>query len=177
MWMARSAAVRASLTAALGLALLASACGRTEDAPAAPQASAQEGPAAAAQAPTAPGADTDTARLLASLPAPYNTGDYANGKRQFAKCRSCHTIVPGGVVMQGPPLHGVFGRRIASYPDFRYSPALAAADFTWTAEELDKWLTDPRGYLPGNRMSFAGIPDAEDRRDLIAFMKVESTRP
>ncbi len=176
MRMARSAAMRAGLTAALGLALLASACGRAPDAPAAPPADAPPGPAAAAPSSGA-SADADRAGLIASLPAPYNAGDYANGKRQFAKCRSCHTIVPGGAVMQGPPLHGVFGRRIASHPDFRYSPALAGADFTWTAGELDKWLTDPRGYLPGNRMSFAGIPDAQDRRDLIAFMKVESTRP
>lgn len=170
--------MRTGLAAVFAAASLAAACGQQSTAPRsepAPQAGAQAPGAAPRPAPVDQSAAIGA--VLAGLPAPYNEANYDNGKRQFAKCRSCHTIVSGGAVMQGPPLHGVFGRKIGTYPDFKYSPAVTAATFTWSAEELDKWLTDPRGYLPGNRMSFAGIPDAEDRRDLIAFIKVESAKP
>lgn len=118
--------------------------------------------------------DPETAKLLASLPAPYNTADVENGQRKFALCRSCHTIAEGGANMTGPNLHGVFGRQAGAAPKFRYSEPVKNAGFVWDAEHLDKWLADPRGFLPGNRMSFLGVQDAKDRTDLIAYLKVET---
>lgn len=112
--------------------------------------------------------------LLASLPAPYDAADLDNGRRVFARCRSCHTLTEGGPNMTGPNLYGVFGRPAGAHPDFNYSTAVKQAGFVWDAERLDHWLENPRTFLKGTKMSFAGIPDAQDRRDVIAFLKVET---
>lgn len=112
--------------------------------------------------------------LLAALPTPYNAADLDNGRRVFARCRSCHTITEDGPNMTGPNLYGVFGRQIGSHPKYNYSTAVKQADFVWDGERLDHWLENPRTFLKGTKMSFAGISDAEDRRDVIAFLKVET---
>ena len=114
------------------------------------------------------------AELLAALPAPYNQGDLDNGRRVFARCRSCHTVTEGGPNMTGPNLYGVFGRQAGTAPNFNYSTAVKNAGFTWDAEKLDHWLENPRTFLQGTKMSFAGLPDATDRRDVIAWLKVET---
>ncbi|MGV8929361.1 MAG: c-type cytochrome [Brevundimonas sp.] len=116
----------------------------------------------------------ETAALLADLPAPYNAADLDNGRRAFARCRSCHTITEGGPNMTGPNLYGLFGRQAGAQPGFNYSTAVKQADFAWDAERLDHWLENPRTFLKGTKMSFAGIPDPADRRDVIAFLKVET---
>lgn len=118
--------------------------------------------------------DAEKAALLASLPAPYASADLDNGRRVFARCRACHTITEGGPNMPGPNLYGVFGREAGHKDGYNYSTALREAEFTWDAERLDHWLENPREFLRGNKMSFPGITDAEDRRDLIAFLKVET---
>ncbi|MBU7589746.1 MAG: cytochrome c family protein [Sphingopyxis terrae] len=118
--------------------------------------------------------DAEKAALLASLPAPYASADLDNGRRVFARCRACHTITEGGPNMTGPNLYGVFGREAGHKDGYNYSTALREAEFTWDAGRLDHWLENPREFLRGNKMSFPGIADAEDRRDLIAFLKVET---
>ncbi|HWU14807.1 MAG TPA: cytochrome c family protein [Caulobacter sp.] len=125
---------------------------------------------------TSAAAPTDAQKqaLLAALPAPYNTGDLMNGQSKFALCRSCHTITESGPNMTGPNLYGVFGRKAGSKPDYKYSPVVAAAGFDWDAEHLDKWLDNPRGFMPGTKMTFAGLHDPKDRIDLIAYLKVET---
>ena len=131
-------------------------------------------PAAPSQ-PAAPElSDAEKQTLLASLPAPYNTADLANGEAKFALCRSCHTITPGGANMTGPNLHGVFGRKAAQVEGFRYSDAIKASGIVWDASHLDQWLAKPMTYLPGTKMSFAGVKEAKDRTDLIAFLMVET---
>ena len=129
---------------------------------------------AAAAPPRPEPTPAEKAALLAALPAPYNAADLDNGRRVFARCRSCHTLTEGGPNMTGPNLYGVFGREAGGHPDYNYSAVVKAADFTWNAERLDHWLENPRTYLKGTKMSFAGIPDPEDRRDVIAFLKVET---
>ncbi|QYC11743.1 c-type cytochrome [Brevundimonas nasdae] len=131
-------------------------------------------PAAAPAKPARVLSDAEKATLLASLPAPYNEGDLENGRRAFARCRSCHTIGEGGPDMAGPNLYGVFGRKAGERPRYSYSNAMRTADFTWDAEKLDHWLQNPRTFLPGNKMTFPGLPDDKDRRDVIAFLKVET---
>ena len=139
--------------------------------------------------PSAPkGADTPTSRTpaatapsneemqtrIASLPAPYNAASYEAGRRVFAQCRSCHTIDEGAGNRVGPNLHGLFGRQIGSVEGFNYSQPVQDADFAWDAERLDHWLQNPQTFLPGNRMAFAGVRDETQRRDLIAYLLVET---
>ena len=151
---------RLILAAAALLSLTACGDGGSTDAPATP----------VRPAPT----PAEKAALLAALPAPYNQSDLDNGRRVFARCRSCHTITEGGPNMTGPNLYGVFGRQAGVQQKFNYSPAVRDAGFTWDAERLDHWLENPREFLRGNKMSFAGIPDPVDRRDVIAWLKVET---
>lgn len=135
--------------------------------------------ALAACGPPAPAADNtaDAAALqtaIAALPAPYNAATYEAGRHVFAQCRSCHTIDEGAPNRVGPNLHGVFGREIGAIEGFNYSEAVRGADFVWDADHLDHWLQNPQTFLPGNRMAFAGVRDEDERRDLIAFLMVET---
>ena len=151
-----------TLTAALAVAL--AGCSKP---------SAPAGGASPAAAP-APVSAADRQKLLAALPAPYNAGDLTNGEAKFALCRSCHTIEPGGANMTGPNLHGVFGKPAASAAEFKYSDALKGAGIVWDADHLSQWLEKPQTYLPGTKMTFAGLKEAKDRTDLIAYLMVET---
>lgn len=149
-------------------------CGQAEP-PAQDAAPAAAATAAPAVAPAAPAPDVaERTAILATLPAPWNAGDLDNGRRVFARCRSCHTITEGGPNMTGPNLYGLFGQQAGTHAGFNYSTALKEAGFAWDGERLDHWLENPRTFLQGTKMSFAGIPDATDRRDVIAFLKVET---
>ncbi len=117
--------------------------------------------------------EAERATAMAALPAPYNQADLANGREVFARCRSCHTITPGGSNMTGPNLYGVIGRTAGTHAAYNYSKAVKAAGFVWDAERIDHWLENPRTFLPGNKMTFPGLPEASDRRDVIAFLSVE----
>ena len=124
--------------------------------------------------PAASSAENDAA--IAALPAPYNEASYEAGRRVFAQCRSCHTINAGEANRVGPNLHGVFGREIGTAPNFNYSQVVQDANFTWDAAQLDHWLANPQTFMPGNRMAFAGVRNEEQRRDVIAYLMVESGR-
>jgi cytochrome c len=161
--------MRLALAAVLAAAAAVSACQKPTES-AAGAATPPQGEVAAAPAPS----DAEAQALLASLPAPYNAADLANGKKQFARCRSCHTLGEGQADLTGPNLYGVFGRKAGGKPGYKYSEAVANAGFVWEAKHLDDWLADPRGYLPGTRMSFAGLKDEKDRQDLIAYLKTQT---
>lgn len=159
----------------MGAVALLTACGKPAETPPTDAAPAAEAPAEATPAAAETGEDAAArAAVLAALPAPYNAADLANGQTRFALCRSCHTLVEGGPNLSGPNLHGLFGRQAGSVAKFAYSQPVKAAGFAWDAEHLDKWLTDPRAFLPGNRMSFPGLKDQKDRTDLIAYLMVET---
>jgi cytochrome c len=158
------------ILATAAVAAMLSACGQSQTSQPAEETQAQSSEAPAAPAPT----NEEKQKILASLPAPYNAADLANGEAKFALCRSCHTITPGGANMTGPNLHGVFGREAGKVEGFKYSEAVEKADIVWDANHLDQWLAKPQTYLPGTKMSFAGLKDEKDRRDLIAFLMVET---
>lgn len=96
-------------------------------------------------------------------------GDPAKGEKVFGKCKACHKV--DGKNATGPHLDGVVGRPIAGVADFAYSDAFKAHGDTWTLEHLDGYLTNPKEYIPGNKMSFAGLPKAEDRANVIAYLE------
>ncbi len=126
---------------------------------------------ASTAAPTAM-SDADKAKALAALPAPYNTADLSNGESKFALCSTCHSLPAGAPNMTGPNLHGIFGRKAATAPNFAYSDVLKASGWTWDAARIDTWITDPKVALPGTKMTFAGLKDPKDRTDVIAYLMV-----
>jgi cytochrome c len=96
--------------------------------------------------------------------------DAGRGKAVFEQCAACHSFEPGRGEL-GPHLKGLIGRKSASVEDFIYSPAMRRANVSWTPELLDAFLKDPQAPpFRGNRMPFAGIPDAQARGDLIAYL-------
>ncbi len=100
--------------------------------------------------------------------------DLGNGARQFRRCQSCHTLNEGGRHTIGPNLHGVLGGPAASQEGFPYSRQLTEAGLVWDLATLNQWIENPRELVPGNRMSFVGLRNATDRRDVIAYMLQET---
>lgn len=99
------------------------------------------------------------------------------GKLLFTQCQACHQLKPGAPSMLGPNLAGLMGRKAATAPGFRYSPALKKANLTWDTTTLDKWLQRPSALVPGNTMAFAGLPKGDDRASLIAWLAAETATP
>jgi cytochrome c len=93
------------------------------------------------------------------------------GQRVFLLCRACHTIGKDEGNRVGPNLYGVFGAKAGSKPDFHYSEAVKKSGVVWTEDSLDKWLTSPTTFIPGTRMTFAGVHDPEERKAVIAYLK------
>lgn len=98
-------------------------------------------------------------------------GDVEKGKRLFNRCRACHNLTATARTRIGPNLDNLFGRKAGSAEGFKYSKALAEADFVWTEKNLNEWLAQPRTFLPGNKMAFAGLRKEEDRKDLMAYLR------
>ena len=96
-------------------------------------------------------------------------GDAAKGAKVFGKCKACHKV--DGKNATGPHLDGVVGRPIGSIDGFAYSDAFKTHGDNWTLEHLDNYLTNPKEYIPGNKMSFAGLPKPEDRANVIAYLQ------
>lgn len=121
-------------------------------------------------------AETDDAGAAASTEAAVvvdlGNGDATKGAKVFGKCKACHSLEDKNGV--GPHLDGVVDRAVASVDGFNYSDALKEHGGQWTIEALNSWLENPKAYIPGNRMSFAGLKSAEDRNDVIAYLQENS---
>lgn len=98
------------------------------------------------------------------------SGDAAKGKKVFARCAACHSL-DANVNKIGPSLHGIIGRPSGSIADFKYSEAMKNSGLTWNADSLDKYLTKPKDFIPGNKMIFPGLPKPEDRTNIISYLK------
>ena len=104
----------------------------------------------------------DLTTLLASA-------DTALGERAFGKCRACHKLDGSNSV--GPHLDGVVNRDKASVEGFNYSNAALEQEGVWAPENIDAFITDPKGYMPGTKMTFAGIKNPVERANLIAYLE------
>jgi cytochrome c len=106
---------------------------------------------------------------LAALIGPTLAGGDADAGRALyqARCAACHSFDYNGV---GPAHRGVFGRLAAQAPGFVYSEALKSSHLVWNEDSLDRWLADPEKVAPGQRMGI-NVPEAQDRGDLIAYLK------
>ncbi len=104
----------------------------------------------------------------ALLAAPFAASAQEAAPAAFNQCKACHVIGKNGV---GPNLAGVFGRKAGTVDGFKYSDAMKAAP-AWDEAALTKYLTDPKGTVPGNKMVFAGIKKPEDLAAVVAYLKV-----
>ena len=101
-------------------------------------------------------------------------GNAEEGAEVFKKCRACHDVGPDAKNKVGPLLNGILGRKAGTIDGFAYSDANKAAGakgLVWTDDVMLKYLENPLSYMPGTKMAFAGLKDAQDRKDLIAYLK------
>jgi cytochrome c len=98
------------------------------------------------------------------------SGDAKRGKKVFNKCKACHSLTAGKRKI-GPDLANLFGRKAASVKGYRYSPAMKKSGIVWNEETLEKFLTKPRKFLPGTKMTFAGLKKKKQRDDLISYLE------
>jgi cytochrome c len=130
-----------------------------------PAASSGAGPAQPAEEPL-----PDFGTVLAKA-------DVAKGQQISQRCQQCHDLSKGGPDKIGPNLWGVVGRARASRSSFSYSSAMSSSHAPWTFEALFRYLKSPQAMVPGTKMSFAGLPSAQDRIDLIAWLRTQSDSP
>ena len=144
------------------MALAIVACGPSTD----------NGDKPVAAEPTAAGADQpgyDLDALLAQA-------DTKRGQTLFLQCRACHSLGEGEPHKVGPNLYQLFGKTAGVEPGFAFSEVLVNSGIVWSPESLDPWMARPSEYLPGNKMVFIGIKNAQDRANLIAYLQ-EATAP
>lgn len=99
------------------------------------------------------------------------------GANAAKKCVTCHTFGKGEPDRVGPNLYGVVGRPKGTEGGFAYSAQMKAKGGNWTVEDLNAFLTKPSGFVPGTKMSFAGVPRGSERADIIAFLNSKSDKP
>ena len=166
--MTKFRSIAALSAATIAFATLA-ACSGGGDAP------KDDAPAATA---TTAAADANAAAAAAAPPEPQVayaslTGDAAKGEKVFVQCKACH-VRDEGVNRIGPSLHNIVGRKAGTVADFAYSEANKNSGVTWDEETLFKYLEAPQKFMPGTKMTFAGLKQPQDRADVIAYLKTGS---
>lgn len=103
----------------------------------------------------------------------FADGDAAKGEKVFAQCKTCHSL-EAGRNMIGPSLHGIIGRKAGTAPNYKYSAANSKSGVEWTEDNLKKYLKNPREFMPGNKMTFAGLRKEDDIENVIAYLKAKA---
>lgn len=158
--------------------------GKAAEAKPAEAKTAEAKPAAEAPKSEAPKADADKAAAPAAAAgggdavlALLSKADADAGKAAFAKCKACHNIEKGKPKAVGPNLWGVVNRPKGSFEGFEYSAAMKAKGGNWTFADLAGFISNPKGYIPGTKMVFNGLPDPKDAADVIAYLAKQSDTP
>src|SRR5882724_13026854 len=168
------------LGAVLGTCLVLLVTSFTADAIFAPKLPEKPGYAIAAKE-DAHGAGAGTKEAAAPPSEPIEkllqTASVEKGAAAAKKCGACHTFEKGGPNRVGPNLFGVVERARASEPGFNYSAAMKAKGGKWTYDDLNKFIANPKGFVPGTAMGFAGIPKDSERADVIAYLRTLADSP
>lgn len=114
---------------------------------------------------------------VAPIPVRLATADVEDGMKEAKKCAACHSFEQGGPNKVGPNLWNVVGGPTAHRDDFTYSESMAAMGATWSFEALDEFLANPKAYVPGTKMAFAGVKNPQKRADLVAYLRSLSESP
>ena len=101
----------------------------------------------------------------------------ADGKKVFKKCAACHSIAQGGGHKIGPALWGILGRKAGSISDYKYSKAMVAHGKTWSFKEMNKFLTKPKNWIKGTKMTFVGLKKETERAAVILYMNNNTDTP
>jgi len=116
------------------------------------------------------GAGAGAAEAAVPLPVLLAKADVAAGEKQAKKCEACHNLVEGAGTKTGPDLYGVLGRKKASVAGFNYSAGMKAKGGDWTFEDLFHFIENPKAFVAGTAMGFAGIKKPDQRADLLAYL-------
>lgn len=111
------------------------------------------------------------------LPVLLASADPDKGKLIAKQCAACHTFDKGGKNAVGPNMWGIVGREPGSHEGFAYSNVVKEKGGTWTYEDIDQMMAGPMKYLKGTKMAFAGLKNAKDRADVLAYLRTLSDSP
>jgi len=114
--------------------------------------------------------------VLSGSASALEAGDAAAGAKVFKKCAACHSATASDGNKIGPNLHGVIGRKAGMLEGFNYSDSMKNSGLTWDEATLEQYLRDPKGFIPKNKMAFAGLKKDSDLANVIAYLKEASSK-